>query len=70
MHETVKVYRLVGNLFEDVAYMHEYFLAPLSGLPVASISDAPGLYEFALPFYATDPDADNRQQAARQTPDF
>jgi hypothetical protein len=70
MHETVKVYCLASNLFEDVAYMQEYFLAPLNGLPVASISDAPGLYEFALPFYATDPDADNRQQAARQTPDF
>lgn len=60
MEETMKVHGLLCNLFDDIGnrFLEKYFPNPLNGFPVAAIADAPGLSEFALPFYAAVPDAD------------
>ena len=61
MQEVLKVHGLLCDLFDDIGnrFMEKYFPKPLDSLRVAPISDAPSLYEFALPFYASVPEADS-----------
>jgi hypothetical protein len=60
MQEVLKVHGLLCDLFDDIGnrFMVQYFPTPLNGFRVAAITDAPSLYEFALPFYASVAEAD------------
>ena len=64
MKEATTVYGLLVDLFDDImrSYLEKYFPKPLTLYRVASITDAPTLTEFVLPFYASDPLADGVMQ--------
>jgi hypothetical protein len=66
MQEVLKVHGLLCDLFDDIGnrFMEKYFPKPLDGFRVPAITDAPSLYEFALPFYASVPEADSPFQKA------
>ena len=69
MQEVSKVHCLLCDLFDDIGnrFMEKYFPKPLNGFRIASITDAPNLYEFALPFYASVPEADGPTAAVDAT---
>jgi hypothetical protein len=62
MQEVLKIHGLLCDLFDDIGnrFMEKYFSKPLDGFR-ATITEAPSLYEFALPFYAFVSEADGRK---------
>lgn len=69
MQEVLKVHGLLCDLFDDIGnrFMARYFPTPLDGFRVAPITDAPSLYEFALPFYASVAEADGPKKGGDAT---
>ena len=69
MQEATTVYGLLVDLFDDImrSYLGKYFPTPLTLYRIASITDAPSLTEFVLPFYASDPLADGVTQPPKVT---
>lgn len=72
MQEALKVHGLLCDLFDDIGnrFLEKYFPGPLDGFRVAAITDAPSLYEFVLPFYASvsEADASGITESARPSP--